>query len=73
MSEKINELIIHVKEYLHLEEKESEQTLREIENQIDDKNIEIRNIFAQNFDAVISHFIKYQEIISYQRKVEHNS
>jgi hypothetical protein len=55
-----------------LEEKESEQTMREIENQIDDKNLEIREIFARNLQAVVSHFMKYQETIAYQRKVENN-
>lgn len=39
MGEKIHELIIQVKQSLNLEEKEYEQTIRDIQNKIDDKNL----------------------------------
>ena len=39
MSEKINELVLMVKEHIHLGEEEYENAIREIENQIDDKNL----------------------------------
>ena len=48
MGDKVSDLVIRVKEYLNIGSKESEDSIREIENQIDDKGIEIRNIFSQN-------------------------
>lgn len=49
-----------MREYLNLGEKESDKSVQEIENQIDEKNSEIRDIFAGNLSSVISHYIKYQ-------------
>ena len=70
MSEKINELVLMVKDHMNLGEKESQESLREIENKIDDKHLEIRDIFSRNNDSVMDHYIKYQEIISNQKKLD---
>ena len=59
MGDKVSDLVIRVKEYLSLSSNESDDSIREIENQIDDKSMEIRNIFSQNLDSVIEHYVKY--------------
>ena len=60
MSDKVNELIVRVKEHIHFGENGSDEAITEIENQIDDKHMDIRNLFSQNLDTVIEHYVKYQ-------------
>jgi uncharacterized protein YpuA (DUF1002 family) len=72
MTDRINELVNNVKELIQDGKIETEQCIKNIDNEIDSKENEIRELFGENIDSVINYFIQYHHTIMQHKKIEEN-
>jgi predicted SprT family Zn-dependent metalloprotease len=70
MSDKLNELIANVKELIQDGSKSTEHCIKDIDNEIDIKENEIRELFADNIQSVIAHFLTHHETLFYHKRLE---